>query len=181
MSVFRRILSPQNITGRKNTLRVDKSFQIGLFFHLNICSNVQLIQMPEIADPRCRLEEHTGVRRVMEVSEADLLRASRIFRALGEPSRLRLLALLAKGEACVTEVSEAEGEEISTISQRLRVLRNEGLVSRRRQGKHIVYGLADHHVAELIFNALEHAGEPRQAAMNGRKETARVYVTPNAY
>lgn len=137
--------------------------------------------MPEIADPTCLPEEHLGIRRVTDVSEADLVRASRIFRALGEPSRLRLLALLAKGEACVTEVSEAEGEEISTISQRLRVLRNEGLVSRRRQGKHIVYGLADHHVAELIFNAMEHAGEPRQALIKERKERGTVYVAPNAH
>ena len=103
----------------------------------------------------------------MEVSAAALARASRIFRALGEPSRLRLLALLARGESCVTEVAEAEREEISTISQRLRVLRNEGLVSRRRQGKHILYGLADQHVADLIFNALEHASEPRNAQNSG--------------
>ena len=137
--------------------------------------------MTQIGDPTCRTEQHLGASRAVDVSEADLVRASRIFRALGEPSRLRLLAFLAKGEACVTEVSEAEGEEISTISQRLRVLRNEGLVSRRRQGKHIVYGLADRHVAELIFNALEHAGEPRQAVMNGRKEAARVYVAPNVH
>ena len=137
--------------------------------------------MPPIADPTCRPDEHLGARRVMDVSEEDLVRASRIFRALGEPSRLRLLALLAKGEACVTEVSAAEGEEISTISQRLRVLRNEGLVSRRRQGKHIVYGLADRHVAELIFNALEHAAEPRQTVMNERKEAVKLYVAPNAH
>ena len=127
------------------------------------------MQIPEIADPTCRPEEHSRSTGRVEVNAADLVRASRIFRALGDPPRLRLMALLAKGEACVTEVSEAEGEEISTISQRLRVLRNEGLVSRRRQGKHIVYGLADQHVADLIFNALEHASEPRLAEIHGRK------------
>jgi len=99
----------------------------------------------------------------MDVTPAALERASRIFRALGDPARLRLLTLLAKGEACVSDVAEVDGDEISTISQRLRVLRTEGLVSRRRQGKHILYGLADQHVADLIFNALEHANEPRPA------------------
>lgn len=132
--------------------------------------------MPPIADPACRPEEHAGVQRSMDVNEADLERASRIFRALGDPSRLRLLTVLGRGEACVTEVSAAEGEEISTISQRLRVLRNEGLVSRRRQGKHIVYGLADQHVADLIFNALEHASEPRQVSMFARKEAFKHHV-----
>ena len=139
------------------------------------------MQMPEIADPTCRPGGHSRSARGVDVNAADLVRASRIFRALGDPPRLRLMALLAKGEACVTEVSEAEGEEISTISQRLRVLRNEGLVSRRRQGKHIVYGLADQHVADLIFNALEHASEPRLAEIHGRKELIKNHVSPNAH
>ena len=63
-----------------------------------------------------------------------------------------------------------EGEDISTISQRLRVLRNEGLVSRRRQGKHIVYGLADQHVVELIANALAHAAEPLGMYQQAKKK-----------
>ena len=97
------------------------------------------------------------------VSGEAIERASRIFRALGDPARLRLLEFLTRGEACVTDVAAAAGDEISTVSQRLRVLRAEGLVSRRRQGKHIVYGLADQHVVDLIFNALEHATERRKA------------------
>ncbi len=112
------------------------------------------------ANPSCEPGEHGESRPVLTAEPRALERASRIFRALGDPPRLRLLALLAVRELCVGEVAEVEGEEISTISQRLRVLRNEGLVSRRRQGKHIVYGLADQHVVELIANALAHAAEP---------------------
>lgn len=84
-------------------------------------------------------------------------RAAAIFRAMGDVSRLRLLAQLAEGERCVSDL--AAGEGISTVSQRLRLLRADGLVSRRRQGKHIFYALSDAHVAELIANALEHAAE----------------------
>lgn len=123
-----------------------------------------MIVLPRGIDPGCRPEDHSGQREPMDVSGEALERAARIFRALGEPSRLRLLVYLTRGEACVSEVAEAEGDEISTVSQRLRVLRNEGLVSRRRQGKHIVYGLADQHVVDMIFNALEHAAEPRKVA-----------------
>jgi DNA-binding transcriptional ArsR family regulator len=101
-------------------------------------------------------------RAMAPVSDPAMDRASRIFRALGDPARLRLLEFLGRGEACVTDLAEAAGDEISTISQRLRVLRGEGLVSRRRQGKQIVYGLADQHVVDLIFNALEHAAEKRR-------------------
>src|SRR5258705_1484431 len=84
---------------------------------------------------------------------------SRLFRAIGEPSRLRLLSRLAQGEMSVTELASSEQESLSTISQRLRVLRSENLIVRRRRGKHINYALADQHVMELIFNALAHATE----------------------
>lgn len=59
----------------------------------------------------------------------------------------------------MTELAQAEGEKISTISQRLRVLRSEHLVVRKRRGKHINYGLADQHVIDLVFSALAHASE----------------------
>ena len=59
----------------------------------------------------------------------------------------------------MTELAEAEGESISTISQRLRILRSEHLVVSKRRGKHINYGLADQHVMDLLFNALAHASE----------------------
>jgi ArsR family transcriptional regulator len=51
------------------------------------------------------------------------------------------------------------GEKFSTVSQRLRVLRLEGLIVRRRAGTHLYYALADRHVAGLIYNALAHAAE----------------------
>ena len=98
------------------------------------------------------------------VSDAALERAAGLFRAAGDVSRLRLIAYLAAhGSTCVTDLAEAEHEELSTISQRLRVLRNEGLVTRRRTGKHMHYQLADQHVVELVFNALAHSTEDRKS------------------
>jgi DNA-binding transcriptional ArsR family regulator len=86
-------------------------------------------------------------------------RAAQLFRAMGDPPRLRMLEMLSVREYCVTEIVEAMEEKFSTISQRLRLLRTEGLIARRRKGTHIYYGLADRHVADLIHNALEHAAE----------------------
>jgi ArsR family transcriptional regulator len=63
------------------------------------------------------------------------------------------------GECCVTELVDTLQEKFSTVSQRLRLLRSEGLVVRRREGTHLYYALADRHVADLIRNALDHAGE----------------------
>ena len=117
--------------------------------------------MPKVIDPSCAPHDHLSRQRAALVQPGAIERAAGIFRAMGDGPRLRLLTLLGQGEACVTEIATAEGEDLSTISQRLRVLRNEGLVSRRRNGKHILYGLADQHVADLLFNALAHASEGR--------------------
>ncbi len=92
------------------------------------------------------------------VSEHAIEKAARLFRAIGDAPRLKLLAVLARGEACVSEL--AGEEQLSTVSQRLRVLRAENIVSRHRDGKHIYYTLADRHIASLVENALEHAEEP---------------------
>jgi DNA-binding transcriptional ArsR family regulator len=111
-------------------------------------------------EPTCTPDEHgaRGVRKPL-VDDAALERASRLFRAIGDPARLRLLSRLAQGEMCVTELAASEKESLSTISQRLRVLRSESLIIRRRRGKHINYLLADQHVMDLVFNALAHATE----------------------
>ncbi|WP_218920217.1 ArsR/SmtB family transcription factor [Chondromyces crocatus] len=88
-------------------------------------------------------------------------RAAALFRALGDVERLKLLESLAQREVCVTELAEASRARMPTVSQRLRVLRAEGLVVQRRDGKHIFYALADQHVVELVRNALQHASELR--------------------
>ena len=79
--------------------------------------------------------------------------------------------MLSQGEACVSEIAAATNEELSTISQRLRILRSENLLTRRRQGKHILYSLADQHVAGLVFNALAHS--TRKAALQPEAKKAK--------
>ena len=90
--------------------------------------------------------------------------AAGLFRAGGDVERLRLLHQLSRGERCVTDLAETAGVTMSTASQRLRVLRAEGLVHRRRHGKHMYYRIADAHIAELIRNALDHATEDPPAS-----------------
>ncbi len=86
-------------------------------------------------------------------------RAVAIFRALGDPARLRILCLLMAGERCVTEIAQAMGDSLPAISQRLRLLRGERIVCCRRNGKHVIYALADQHIGQLVTNALAHANE----------------------
>ncbi len=93
------------------------------------------------------------------ISEEAYERAAGVFRAAGDLARLKLLARLAEGEWCVTELAQAAHVALPTVSQQLRLLRAEGLVKRRRVAKHVYYALADGHIRDLLHNALEHATE----------------------
>ncbi|MFN5297245.1 MAG: ArsR/SmtB family transcription factor [Planctomycetaceae bacterium] len=86
-------------------------------------------------------------------------RAAAIFRAMGDPNRLRLLSLLAQRELCVSELTVILGDNLPAVSQRLKSLRSDRIVIARREGKHIFYRLADQHIRELMNNGLEHARE----------------------
>jgi DNA-binding transcriptional ArsR family regulator len=76
--------------------------------------------------------------------------------ALATPSRLRILARLQEGSCPAGELADAVGMEQSACSHQLRLLRNLGLVTGERRGRSIVYALYDHHVAELLDQALFH-------------------------
>ena len=110
--------------------------------------------------PDCEPEEHS-VRVVDAVDDRDIDRAVRLFKALGDTQRFRLLLMLQAGEACVSELVAKPGEPLSSVSSRLRLLRLEGLVKQRREGKHVYYSLEDEHIAELLRNAIEHSREER--------------------
>jgi DNA-binding transcriptional ArsR family regulator len=107
--------------------------------------------------PACSHAGRAPVRRPADPAALD--RAARLFRALGDGPRLRLLQALADGERCVGELVAGLGEKFPTVSQRLRLLWTEGLLARRRAGLHVYYSLADRHVADLLANALAHADE----------------------
>lgn len=83
---------------------------------------------------------------------------SRSLHALGEPTRLRIaVALLAAGELSVSDTAAAVGISEPATSQHLRVLRSERLVRNRRQGRAVIYSLADQHVRDWVELALAHA------------------------
>jgi DNA-binding transcriptional ArsR family regulator len=100
------------------------------------------------------------------VSDEAFERAAALFQVVSDISRLKLLDRLADREWCVTELAEAAGVGLSTVSQQLRLLRDANIVQRRRTGKHIFYSLADRHIIELVANALEHAAEEHEADEN---------------
>lgn len=69
---------------------------------------------------------------------------------LANEERLLLLCQLSQGEMCVGELEEQLDIRQPTLSQQLGVLRNEGVVSTRRQGKNIFYSVADLALLEIL-------------------------------
>jgi DNA-binding transcriptional ArsR family regulator len=84
--------------------------------------------------------------------------------ALSTPSRLLILGRLRQSPASVGELAEAVGMEQSAVSHQLRLLRHLGLVEGQRAGRSITYALYDHHVAELLDQAVYHAEHLRLRA-----------------
>jgi DNA-binding transcriptional ArsR family regulator len=91
--------------------------------------------------------------------EREVLRATAIFSALADPTRLRILEALASEEMCVCDLAAVAGISQSGVSHQLRILRDRELVAYRRDGLRAVYSLADEHVRDLIGIGLEHARE----------------------
>jgi ArsR family transcriptional regulator len=100
---------------------------------------------------------HSDQRNVIHENDATFEKAALLFKALADPERLKLMTILSQGEACVSEL--ATKDQMSTVSQRLKTLKIENLITNKRQGKHMIYKLTDDHVYELIVNALAHVKE----------------------
>ena len=78
-----------------------------------------------------------------------VVRIAERFRVLGEPMRIRLLDRLRDGEASVQELTAALGTTQQNVSKHLGVLHSAGVVSRRRDGTHTLYSIADDSVFAL--------------------------------
>lgn len=74
--------------------------------------------------------------------QASATQAAQLLRTLANPDRLLLLCLIAAGEACVSDLASSSGIEQPSLSQQLGVLRDEGLVNTRREGKFVYYRVA---------------------------------------
>jgi len=70
----------------------------------------------------CSTEEHkAGKQSALPATDSEIERCARIFRVMGEPARMRIIARLTQVSVCVGDLAAMEGESITTMSQRLRV------------------------------------------------------------
>ena len=82
-----------------------------------------------------------------------------IFRVLGDPTRVRILDALSRGDLCVGDLAAQLGVTESAVSHQLRLLRGARIVRPRREGRMIFYSLDDRHVLELFEQGLRHVQE----------------------
>ena len=82
-----------------------------------------------------------------------------LFKGFADATRVHILSLLAQRELCVTDIAEAVNLSQSAISHQLRILKQMHLIKFRREGKNILYSLADEHVKTILQMGLEHVLE----------------------
>lgn len=96
-------------------------------------------------------------------------RVASLMGALSNPTRIRaLFALLGAGELAVGELAKSVGMSGSATSHQLKVLRDLGLIERRRDGRRVFYSLADDHLGVLLRESLYHVDHARLSSGGGR-------------
>jgi len=113
----------------------------------------------EICDVRVVHLERVSRARDEAVSQREAERLALTYRALGDPTRLKMVMALAGGEMCVCDLAAFLGLTESAVSHHLRRLKDLALVKSRRDGQILYYSLDDEHVSELLKIGLEHIRE----------------------
>ena len=93
------------------------------------------------------------------ISEDVLCDLAELFKVFGDSTRIKILYDLFSGEKNVTEICQDLEMNQSAVSHQLKILRTTKLVQGRREGKSIVYALADDHVKTIIAMGIEHSEE----------------------
>lgn len=85
-----------------------------------------------------------------------LSQIAELFKAFGDTTRVHILSLLVEQELCVGDISNGVELTQSAVSHQLRILKQMHLIKARREGKNILYSLADDHVKTILQMGLEH-------------------------
>lgn len=91
--------------------------------------------------------------------EETLYDLAELFKIFGDTTRIKILYVLFESDMCVCDIAAALNMGQSAISHQLRVLKQAELVKSRREGKQVIYSLADDHVRTIINNGMEHIME----------------------
>lgn len=104
----------------------------------------------------CIHAEQVAKARHSMLTEENVYNLAETFKALGDPTRIKIINALQIGEMCVCDLAAALEMGQSAVSHQLRLLRNLRLVKFRKEGKIVYYSLDDDHIVGLFKQGLEH-------------------------
>ena len=91
---------------------------------------------------------------MLEAETIDSL--SKLFKVLGDPTRIKILWALNVHDLCVLDICEVLGMTKSAVSHQLGTLKEAKVVKARREGKEVYYSLDDEHVKEIFETGIVH-------------------------
>ncbi|MDR5855768.1 metalloregulator ArsR/SmtB family transcription factor [Caballeronia sp. LZ062] len=95
----------------------------------------------------------------VQLSDDRFVEMAEMFRLMGDPSRLKIIAACLGSPLCVSDIAAKYGMSQPLVSHHLRLLRAARVLRAERRGKQIFYDAADHHVKRIIGNMVEHVCE----------------------
>lgn len=97
-------------------------------------------------------------------TDAQIAVIAETYRLLGDPTRLRVLMACLEGPIAVGDIAQAAHASPSLVSHHLRLLRAARLVEGTRQNRQVLYRTADHHIARMLSDMIEHVMEEESPA-----------------
>jgi ArsR family transcriptional regulator len=113
----------------------------------------------EICDSEIKNADLEQKVRDLMPSEESLFSLADFFRVFGDSTRIKILYALFESELCVCDIAGTLNMTVSAVSHQLKTLKQARLVSSKRNGKSVIYFLADDHVKTVIDQAVEHLNE----------------------
>jgi DNA-binding transcriptional ArsR family regulator len=114
-------------------------------------------QIIEMCDTTCvGTEIDLSVIKQKMVDDTSAYELAELYKALSDPTRVKLIGALLINELCVHDLSVLLGMGQSAISHQLRYLRNLRIVKRRKSGKTVYYSLDDSHIEQIFVLTLQH-------------------------
>ncbi|MDR6552949.1 DNA-binding transcriptional ArsR family regulator [Paenibacillus qinlingensis] len=118
-----------------------------------------LLEVNTVAeDCSCVHSDPNQVESEIGLADEQAIGIAEIFKALGDPTRVKIIYFLLNKELCVHDLGLRIGMEQSAVSHQLRYLRDLHIVKRRKEGKTVYYSLDDEHIEQIFVQTMGHLG-----------------------
>ncbi|MBE0535938.1 MAG: winged helix-turn-helix transcriptional regulator [Phycisphaerae bacterium] len=101
----------------------------------------------------------------MKISEDIAEKVANVLKAVGHPTRLRIIELLEDREMCVGEICDTLGEKQAMTSQHLNMMRDRDVLSCRREGAKMYYAIKNKNVIKLLYCIYDHCDTKREETL----------------